>query len=172
MQLQGPWMALYIHHNNPSMDHDWAAAPFPSAVPGLNDVTYCPFDTLMIPHGCKHIPEAFEFIAYVNRQAVMEKLCILHCKNSPLSKVSWNFLHHHPNPYIEVFEKLSASPNAHMTMQCPIAQEAGGELTAIVQGVLALEVDPQKALAAAQIRLQAHYDEFEVALKRRMREAN
>lgn len=172
MELQGPWMALYIHHNNPSMDHDWAVAPFPSAVPGLNDVTYCPFDTLMIPRGCKHIPEAFEFIAYVQRQDVMEKLCMAHCKGSPLAKVSWNFLHHHPNPYIGVFEKLASSPNAHTTMQCPIAQEAGAELTAIVQGVLALEVDPAPALARAQARLQARYEEFEIALKRRMREAN
>jgi len=172
MELQGPWMANYIHHDNPSMDHDWAVAPFPTAVPGLKNVTYCPFDTLMIPRGCKHIPEAFEFIAYVNRQDVMEKLCMLHCKNSPLSKVSWNFLHHHPNPYIGVFEELASSPNAHMTMQCPIAQEAGGELTAIVQGVLALEVDPKPALAAAQVRLQARYEEFEKALNRRMRAAN
>jgi multiple sugar transport system substrate-binding protein len=172
MELQGPWMALYIHHNNPSMDHDWAVAPFPTAVPGLKDVTYCPFDTLMIPRGCKHIPEAFEFIAYVQQQPVMEKLCMLHCKGSPLSKVSPNFLEHHPNPYIGVFEELASSPNAHMTMQCPIAQEAGAELTAIVQGVLALEVDPAPALQRAQVRLQARYDEFETALKRRMRVAN
>ncbi|HEY1921614.1 MAG TPA: extracellular solute-binding protein [Tepidisphaeraceae bacterium] len=172
MELQGPWMALYIHHNNPSMDHDWAVAPFPTAVPGLKNVTYCPFDTLMIPRGCKHIPEAFEFIAYVNQQPVMEKLCMLHCKGSPLAKVSWNFLHHHPNPYIGVFEMLASSPNAHMTMQCPIAQEAGAELTAIVQGVLALEVDPVPALERAQVRLQARYEEFERALKRRMRTAD
>jgi multiple sugar transport system substrate-binding protein len=170
MEMQGPWMANFIHIQRPSMDHDWAAAPFPSAVPGLNNVTYCPFDALMIPRGCPHIAEAFEFIAYVNRQDVMEKLCMLHCKNSPLTAVSWNFLHHHPNPYIGVFEMLSASPNAHMTMQCPIAQEAGAELTAIVQGVLAMEIDPKTALEQAQVRLQAKYDEFEKNLNRRMRQ--
>jgi multiple sugar transport system substrate-binding protein len=170
MEMQGPWMANFIHIQRPSMDHDWAAAPFPSAVPGLKNVTYCPFDALMIPRGCPHISEAFEFIAYVNRQDVMEKLCMLHCKNSPLTAVSWNFLHHHPNPYISVFEDLSASPNAHMTMQCPVAQEAGAELTAIVQGVLALEVDPKTALEKAQISLQAKYDQFEKNLNRRMRQ--
>jgi multiple sugar transport system substrate-binding protein len=170
MEMQGPWMANYIHQLRPSMDHDWAAAPFPSAVPGLKDVTYCPFDALMIPRGCKHISEAFEFIAFVNRQDEMEKLCMLHCKNSPLTKVSWNFLHNHPNPYISVFEDLSASPNAHMTMQCPIAQEAGAELTAIVQGVLAMETDPKTALEQAQVRLQGKYDEFEKNLARRMRQ--
>lgn len=171
MELQGPWMANFIHQQKPSMDHDWAAAPFPTDVAGLKNVTYCPFDALMIPHGCQHIPEAFEFIAYVNRQDVMEKLCMLHCKNSPLTNVSWNFLHHHPNPYIGVFEELAASPNAHATMQCPIAQEAGAELTAIVQGVLALEVDPKAALEQAQTRLQAKYDEFESNLNRRLGKA-
>jgi ABC-type glycerol-3-phosphate transport system substrate-binding protein len=171
MEMQGPWMANYIHNLKPSMDHDWAAAPFPSAVPGLNDVTYCPFDALMIPRGCQHVSEAFEFIAFVNRQDEMEKLCMMHCKNSPLRKVSANFLEHHPNPYIGVFEELSASPNAHTTMQCPVAQEAGAELTAIVQGVLALEIDPRAALAKAQVRLQKRYEEFESALQRRMRGA-
>ena len=57
-----------------------------------------------------------------------------------------------------------------MTMQCPIAQEAGAELTAIVQGVLALEVDPKTALEKAQVTLQAKYDEFEKNLNRRMRQ--
>jgi multiple sugar transport system substrate-binding protein len=171
MEMQGPWLANYIHILRPEMDHDWAAAPFPSNVPGLKDVTYCLFDALMIPHGCKHISEAFEFIAFVNRQNEMEKLCMLHCKNSPLTKVSENFLKNHPNPYIGVFEELAASPNAHLTVQCPIAQEAGATLTAIIQGVLALEVDPKKALEEAQPLLQAKYDLFERNLNRRMQNA-
>ena len=60
--------------------------PFPSAVPGLEDVTFADFDALVIPQGARHKQEAFEFIAYVNRQDVMEKLCKLHCKNSPLAR--------------------------------------------------------------------------------------
>jgi ABC-type glycerol-3-phosphate transport system substrate-binding protein len=169
MQMQGPWMANFIHLLNPAMDHDWAAAPFPSDVPGLNNVTYCPFDTLMIPRGSHHVAEAFEFIAFVNTQAEMEKLCRLHCKNCPLAHPSWDFLHDHPNPFISVFQNLAASPNAHVTMQCPIAPEAGAELTAIVQGVLALEIDPAAALENAQRRLQVEYDLFEENLRRRMR---
>ena len=76
----------YIHHLRPEMDHDWAAAPFPSAVPGLDRCHLLPLRHADDPAGCQHIPEAFEFIAYVNRQDVMEKLCMLHCKNSPLAK--------------------------------------------------------------------------------------
>lgn len=44
------------------------------------------------------------------------------------------------------------------------------ELTAIVQGVLALEVDPKTALEKAQVSLQAKYDQFEKNLNRRMRQ--
>jgi multiple sugar transport system substrate-binding protein len=141
MEQQGPWLANLIHHLKPEMDQDWAAAPFPSAVPGMNDVSFCPFDCFMIPKGAKHPAEAFEFIAYVNRQDVMEKLCAAHCKNSPLANVSENFLDHHPNPYIRVFEELSRSPNAHGPIQCPLAQEVGKDLQALAQGLAALTID-------------------------------
>ena len=127
MEQQGPWMANYIENLAPKMNrwkmskeaerklprearkanYKWGAAPFPSGIPGLKDATYCGFDILVIPRGAKHKTEAFEFIAYVNRQDVIEKLNMLHCKNSPLTKVSKNFLDNHPNPYIDVFEKLS-----------------------------------------------------------------
>jgi ABC-type glycerol-3-phosphate transport system substrate-binding protein len=159
MEQQGPWMANYIHHWRPDMDGQWAVAPFPSAV-GQKDVSYCPFDTLSIPVGAKHPNEAFEFIAYVNEQKVMEKLCMLHCKNSPLANVSEYFLTHHPNPYIKVFEELAWSPNAHQTMQNPLALEAGADILALIQGVVTLSVEPRPALAALQVRLQAKYDDF------------
>jgi multiple sugar transport system substrate-binding protein len=169
MEMQGPWMANYIHHWKPQMDHDWAAAPFPSAV-GQKLVSYAPFDTLAIPVGAKHPEQAFEFIAYVNRQDVMEKLCMMHCKNSPLAKVSQYFLTHHPNPYIRVFEELAWSPNAHTTMQCPIAFEAGQDLLALAQGVVTLQLDPVTALEKTQRRLQAEYNNFEAKQKIRQRD--
>ena len=160
MELQGPWMANYIHHNNPSMDHDWAVAPFPTAVPGLKDVTYCPFDALMIPHGCRHIPEAFEFIAYVNRQDVAEKLNTLHCKNSQLRQVSAGFLAHHPNPYIAVFQELAASPNAQHVPVSPIWAEMYQELVDTSQAVSLEPVDAAEAMHRAQARMMARYDRF------------
>ncbi|MFT3788335.1 MAG: extracellular solute-binding protein [Tepidisphaeraceae bacterium] len=128
MEQQGPWMANFIRNRKPSMsfvkwktleeelkhplierreNYEWAAAAFPSAVPGLEDVTYAAFDALAIPRGAKHKKEAFEFIAYLQRQDVHEKLNMLHCKNSALARVSDNFFQNHPNPYIDVFERLA-----------------------------------------------------------------
>jgi maltose-binding protein MalE len=138
----------------------WAAAPFPSAVPGLENVAYAPFDILVIPKGAKHKREAFEFIAYVNRQDVIEKLCSMHCKNSPLSSVSQNFLEHHKNPYVKVFEDLANSPNARALPQIPIWREVADELGNAVQRMVLLEAEPIDALRDSQQRLQAKYDDF------------
>ena len=86
MDQQGPWMANYIAHLKPAFSEVkvpiarqwelkdrrsntvWGVAPFPTAVPGLTNVSYNSFDALMIPSGARHPKEAFEFMAFVNRQ--------------------------------------------------------------------------------------------------------
>jgi multiple sugar transport system substrate-binding protein len=142
-------------------NYAWAAAPFPSAVPGLENVTYATFDALVIPRGAKHKREAFAFLAYVNRQDVMERLCTMHCKNSPLARVSESFIQHHPNPYIDVFEQLASSPNARGVPQMPIWSEVFNELQFnVAQRLTLLQTDAATALADAQRRLQASYDAF------------
>ena len=180
MEEQGPFMANFIYKQNPHMstllwpkeqelqmplnermkNYSWAVAPFPSAVPGLEDVTYASFDALAIPRGARHKREAFEFIAWLNEQPHMEELCMLHCKNSPLARVSENFLTHHPNPYVGIFERLARSPNARAVPQIPIMPEVLSELTNLSQQVSLLQVDPAQALAKLQVKLQADYDEF------------
>lgn len=178
MQQQGPWMANYIDHLNPAMsqmlvpfkdqwqladrksNYAWAMAPFPSMVPGLKDVTYCSFDALVIPVGARHPREAFEFIAYVNRQDVAEKLNSLHGTISPLRNVSAGFLRNHPNPYIQVMEKLAGSPNAFVVPRLPIFPELFKELNDAAQAVALEGADPAVILHAAQLRLQARYEEF------------
>jgi ABC-type glycerol-3-phosphate transport system substrate-binding protein len=180
MTQQGPWMANYIINLNPSFEGlapgekddvnalvaerrakcHWAAAPFPSAVPGVKDCTYCSFDTLVIPRGAKHPKEAFEFMKYVNRQDVMEKLCNSHSKNSPLQAVSENFLQHHKNPYIDVFDGLASSPNAHGAPQIPIGPEVDAEIGVLVQKMALLDGEPEPELQDLQDRLQQKYDAF------------
>ena len=151
----------------------WAVAPFPSAVPGMTDVGFCGFDTLVIPRGAKHPKQAFEFIAYVNRQDVMERLCKMHSKNSPLAKVSDDFLKHHKNPYIDVFERVSNSPNARSLPQIPIMPEVASELNDTIQRIVLLQVEPEPALKELQDRLQAKYDRFmEIQQARRSAAAN
>lgn len=181
MVQQGPWMANYIRRSNPQMSgvreslddeikrplserlerYQWKAAAFPSAVPGLENVTYCGFDALVIPRGARHPREAFEFIAFVQRQSVQEQLTMAHCKNSVLAEVSEQFLNHHPNPYIRVFEMLATSPNARSCPHVPIYGLMHKELDNLVQRIAMLQVDPATGLAATQARLQAALDQFD-----------
>ena len=188
MEQNGPWMAWYFERYAPSLqrlrwskpeeatktleerklNYAWAAAAFPSAVPGMRDVSYCTSDVLVIPRGAKHKREAFAFLAYLNRQDVMERLCAMHCKNSPLAKVSDDFIRRHPNPYVDVFERLAASPNAHSVPQCPILQEVVDELEAVGQRVTLLQATPAVALAEAQARLEVKYADF-ISMQRERR---
>lgn len=181
MELQGPWLSNYIDKNAPQLNrvlekdkavemtwspekrrtnYEWAAAPWPAVSPELKNVTHNAADVLVIPRGAKHPQEAFEFISFVNTQKEMEKLCMMHCKNSPLAKVSDNFLQKHPNPYIQVFEDLASNPKAFTIPSIPIWPEVADEMNNVAQTVYTLQDTPANALRIAQERLQAKYDRF------------
>jgi ABC-type glycerol-3-phosphate transport system substrate-binding protein len=185
MDQQGPWMANYIAHQKPSFSEllvpidrqweltdrranlVWGVAPFPSNVPGMSNVSYNSFDALMIPSGARHPKEAFEFIAFVNSQKEAEKLNSLHCKNCQLRHVSAEFLNHHPNPYIAVFQQLAADPNARCTPISPIWPEIYQTLVDTGQAVSLEPIDPADALRQAQARMQEAADRFERLQQRR-----
>jgi ABC-type glycerol-3-phosphate transport system substrate-binding protein len=149
----------------------WAASPFPSAVPGKQNIAFCGFDVMVIPRGSRHKEEAGEFIAYVNRQDVMEKLCAMHCKNSPLRNVSRKFIDFHPNPYIQVFEDAANSPDAFCVPQTAIWPEINDELTVASQKAYLLEQSPAEALRVAAERAQAKWDYYRLVESRRQRGA-
>ena len=139
---------------------EWGTDVFPSAVPGLENVTLASFDVLVIPREAKHKDEAFEFIAYVNRQDVQEKIDLLHCKNSVLRKVSPEFIRNHRNPYIDVYERMAAGPNARPFPSIPIWQEVDREMQQVAQASVSMSKTPREALTQAQARLQARLEEF------------
>jgi multiple sugar transport system substrate-binding protein len=171
MMQQGTFFENVIRTQKPSMKGKWAAAPFPSYDPSLKDVTYCNCDVLVIPRGAKHKREAFEFIAYVNRQPSIEQIAAQHGKISPLAAVSESFLANHLNPHIRVFDALAASPNAHPTEPVPILQEVNDEMNNFVQRLALLQVTPEQGLAEMQERLQRKYDAF-VEKQRKRRAVN
>jgi multiple sugar transport system substrate-binding protein len=151
----------------------WGAAPFPNAVSPDKVITFCPFDAFVIPRGSKHKREAFEFVAYVNRQEVMEKLCAMHCKNSPLAKVSENFINNHPNPYIEVFEDAANAPGAFSLPQLPIWPEVADLLNSDVsQSCYLLAETADIALTRAAKRLEGRWGYYRTVQEDRARESN
>lgn len=170
MMMERPFIAGQIDALKPSMRDDWAAAPFPSAVPGLKGVCFAGFDALVIPRGAKHKAEAFEFIAFVNRPDVAERLARGHCTNSFHAKPSDGFERDHPNRHIKVFEELAAGPNAQGLPPIAIWPEVGLEMGVVAESVYLLEKTPEQALADAQRRLSERYREFkEIQAKRNAR---
>lgn len=171
MVIQGPWMANMIERKKPSMNryrydkkmekslpvtrrrdnYEWGVAPFPTLDPEARPATVAGLDVLSIPRGSKHKREAFEFIAYVNRQEVMEKLCSMHCKTSPLAKVSQNFIDRHPNPYIQIFEDLSRTAVAYTAPQSPVWMQVSAELKAATEGIYLMKPEGQSVADALRV---------------------
>ena len=159
-ELQGVWMGNYISMYNKTMD--WYAVPFPHPKdrPDLAGVTFANFDTLVIPRGALHPKEAFEFIAFVQSQPEMEKLCLLHAKNSPLTNVSEHFFKSHPNPYIRLFDALARQKNAMHAPKTGAWPQITAEINNAVQSMNLGQQTPEEALDAAQKRLEPALERY------------
>jgi ABC-type glycerol-3-phosphate transport system substrate-binding protein len=180
MCQQGQWMGKLIERFTPDLsqvvvpfslepflprvarefNYAWGVAPFPSAVPGMKDVSYCSTDVLVIPRGSKHPREAMEFMAFTQRPDQMEKLCSLSGKNSPLKRVSDEYVFSNPNPYIDVFDRLADSPNATAGDETPIYTEAQSLIDVAAQEVYLLQKSPEQALADAQRQIDARLQRY------------
>ena len=160
-QLQGVYKANYIRLYQPKLK--WFALPFPHPAdrPDLAGQTVVDSDVLCIPRGAKHPKEAFEFIAFVQRQDQMERLCSAHGKNSPLMKVSEKFFKNHPNRYIRLFDKLARSPLAFHTPKTGIFPQLSAEVTNAYQEVSTGGKTPKQALADAQKRIDGLWATYE-----------
>ena len=152
-QLQGVYKANFIRLYQPKLK--WFALPFPHPAdrPDLAGQTIIDADVLCIPRGAKHPKEAFEFIAFVQRQDQMERLCSAHGKNSPLMKVSEGFFNRHPNKYIRLFDKLARSPLSFHTPKTGIFPQLSQEVGNAYQEVSTGSKTPKQALKDAQARI-------------------
>jgi len=150
---QGVWMANYIHLYNNKMT--WYAVPFPHPKdrPDLANQTFLGLDVLVIPKAAKHPKEAFEFIKFVQRQDIMEGLCMGHGKNSPLANVSQRFLTEHMNPYIGLFNELARSKNAVAPLKVGYWQQFSAEMVNAMQQVNLGQKSAKDALKLAQARM-------------------
>jgi multiple sugar transport system substrate-binding protein len=191
MMIQGPWMANFIQIYKPDMcevivpkglepflprtlrpwNYDYGVAPFPCEVPNADQArpAYCGGDVMVIPRGAKHKREAFEFMVFVNRQDVMERLCRAQTKLSPLREVSDDFIRTHPNPYIHVFDEVAASPVAKGPQQVAIFPEITEQVNYMTQKLMVLAGDVDDLLAESQRRLEEKYALFKDRARARAR---
>ncbi len=162
--LQGVYKSNYIKIYKPELD--WFATPFPHPAnrPDLANRSVLGMDVLMIPHGAKHVPEAFEFIKYVQRQDVMEALCMAHGKNSPLAKVSDYFLAHHSNKFIKLFDQLARSPGAFAAPKIGMIAQITQEMGNVFQEINTGQKPAKAALQDAQVRLDSEWDTYQTQI--------
>jgi ABC-type glycerol-3-phosphate transport system substrate-binding protein len=158
MVVQGPWLVNFMERYAP--DLEWGVAPCPAA-PGVSDdapLTLVETDVVVIPRGAKHPREAFEFIHYLQRQAVAEKLATLQRKFTALRDVSPGFIVQHPNPAIGLFVRLARSPGARYVPRLSIWKEYDTEMSVAAERVRNRTATPQDALAEVQQRAQWRLD--------------
>jgi ABC-type glycerol-3-phosphate transport system substrate-binding protein len=160
MVIQGGWMGNFIAKYNPHLR--WAAAPFPYPKdrPDLKGRTFADLDILVIPRGAKHPKEAFEFIKYVQRQDVMEKLCLAQTKHSPLAKSSGAFYASHPNPYIRLFTEMPKNDSVVSPPKIAIWPEYSSEMRNAFDQVYIEGKDPQAVLSNVRRRVQPMLDRY------------
>lgn len=110
MVHQGMWMENFIQNYAPE-DFEYGVVPLPATekadVPFVSIVEP---DTICIPRGAKHIPEAMDFIKFLIQRDNLEQLALEQRKLTSLKSVSEDFIKNHPHPHIEAFQKLAASP--------------------------------------------------------------
>lgn len=167
MVLQGVWMDNFVDRFRPGMEYVVAPWPHPADRPDLAYSAIIDLDILVIPRGAENPEEAFEFIRYIQRHEVMEKLCRAHGKNSPLAHVTPDFWVDHPNPHIRVFDKLARSKNTVSPPMFGIWPQYGAELAYAFDQVNHLRQSPEEALRNVRERMQPKLDQYLRRLKQR-----
>ena len=160
--MDGPWFSNYIRLYSPKTDWFVVPFPYPDGRPDLKGYTVLNLNTLMIPRGAKHPREAFEFVRFVQKQEVMEKLCTEQFCNSPLSNVSEAFLSKHPNKSIRVFDELARSPRAVGPVKLGIWGQIGQEVGNAVDVMDLGQASPKAALDIAEKRLTDQWANYQV----------
>jgi multiple sugar transport system substrate-binding protein len=159
MVVQGPWLANVINAKRPSLDY--GVAPFPvldrlyseGSPYGLVDC-----DVLVIPRGVKNPEASMEFVAYTQRQEVVEFMAREHFKNSPLVASSDDFLRTHPNRGVRVHDAIAQSDKAYLCPRTRTWPQFKDELDAAMQRMWGLEESAAAVLATVRSRTQEFLD--------------
>lgn len=158
MIVQGPWVSNFIRQYNPGLDYFAAPAPIAPNLPDPDQPRgMLEADVLMIPRGCPHPEEAYQFLKFTQREDVQEKLCSMHCKPSPMRQVSEAFWANHPNPAVRVFDAIAKSPRVSALPQTSAWERFSDETTSAFEAIWD-GADVTTTLTALQARLQREID--------------
>ncbi len=135
MELQGPFLANFINRNNPRLIGHYGVAPFPTSFGPPGAATFGDCDIWVIPRGAKHVQAALEVMKFFIQQKNLEYLNDKQAKPSPLMKTSAAYIRRNPNPYIQVFDRISRNPNVQSLPPSPIWPRVNGQLTVMANRI-------------------------------------
>jgi ABC-type glycerol-3-phosphate transport system substrate-binding protein len=168
MVVQGPWMANQIKAFAPDLDYGVAPVPVDESVLDADaPIALVDTDMLMIPRGAHHPEASMEFIAYTQRQAVVEFLATAHCKGSPMAKASEEFLANHPNRGVRLHTALAGSPRAFVAPATPTWAEMKDIFDSSVDEIWKGQVNVEQRLGVVRARCQGALDRYAAQLRRR-----
>lgn len=168
MSLHGPFLANVIETFAP--EFDYGATPFPveaSLLDPARPIALLEADVLCVPKGAKHPGEAFEFIAFTQRQSEAESLARAHAKPSPLVDSGEAFFAGHPNRYAAMHTDLVRSERAFPKPPTRVWPQYEAEFNSTIDALWELRVTPEEALETIRVRAQQAIDLAETKRTRR-----
>lgn len=109
MVLHGTYFAAFIDRHKPHLNY--AVAPFPCAEGVAGPRTMMVEDVIVIPRGCPHPEEAWDFLHFTQTQG-LPIICRLLGRHLPIAEEPDDFAETHPNPFLEVFRDLAHSEHS------------------------------------------------------------
>jgi multiple sugar transport system substrate-binding protein len=158
MVIQGVWLSRFIKQYAPNME--WGAEAFPSPGGRLKDVSMAECTVLVIPRGARHKQAAAEFLSFVQRPENLEYLAVKQNKFVPLKIAHTMDYSHHPNKEIQMFVRLSGSPNIHGAPRIPIWPEYVQEINNAFDEVWLQRKSAKQALDDVQTRVEAKWADY------------
>ena len=158
MVFQGVWLSSFAKQYKP--DLQWGAAAFPSEGGKLKDVSLAECTIHVIPRTAKHPEEAAEFISFVQRPENLKYIALKQEKFIPLKLANEIDYSDHPNQEIELFIRLSQSPNVKIIPRIPIWHEYVTEIDYIFQQVWLQRMTPKEALDILQLRMEDKWSDY------------
>ncbi|GJM18501.1 MAG: hypothetical protein DHS20C14_07140 [Phycisphaeraceae bacterium] len=165
--LHGPFVVNVIDRFKPGMEY--GAAPFPVSeeiYDPARPVALLESDSLVIPRGCPHPREAYEFLMFTQLPENIESLAIAHAKPTPLARPSEAFLREHPNKYISMHNALVASERGFPKPPTRAWPQYEAEFNAEITPIWELERPAGEILGSIERRAQRFID---VVVERRER---
>ena len=171
MEMQGVWFPMFIRRHRPQMEY--GVAPFPCAegAPGVATAkpgyalaepgprSLLEADIIAIPRGCKHPEEAWKFIYWVQTKG-LEILCRLHGKHMPIRHPPAWFREGHPNPEIDVFEKVALAPDSFISPRIIVWQEYRDQVVRAFEHIWNWPVPEEKLVGLTGAARQKKVDEL------------